>query len=254
MDQADAIPDDHPRAASLRARERLVAGIEAGMTSQHGLIAHGRGEAIDYLLGERTIPSAAQACRAAAAALLDADRPVISVNGNVAALVPDEVVTLSEAVGAPLEVNLFHRSRERIEAIEAHLRHHGAKDVLGTGAAARIPGLSHDRAIVHEEGIFAADVVLVPLEDGDRAAALGAMGKTEVVIDLNPLSRSSQVAAIPICDNIVRALPLIVREADELRTADDATLAAVVNEFDPDAAREAAEAAIRSGDLAGVGT
>ena len=40
--------------------------------------------------------------------LLLARRPVISVNGNAAALVPGELVELSELVGAVLEVNLFH--------------------------------------------------------------------------------------------------------------------------------------------------
>ena len=33
--------------------------------------------------------------------------------------------------------------------------------------------------------------ILVPLEDGDRCEALVNMGKTVVVIDLNPLSRSA---------------------------------------------------------------
>ena len=47
------IPTTHPRYESLMKREKLVAGIEAGITSKQGLIAHGRGEAFDYLIGER---------------------------------------------------------------------------------------------------------------------------------------------------------------------------------------------------------
>jgi 4-phosphopantoate--beta-alanine ligase len=62
-------PESHPRYQSLLIRERLVAGVRAGITSQEGLIAHGRGEAFDYLLGERTIGSAIRASRAAAALL-----------------------------------------------------------------------------------------------------------------------------------------------------------------------------------------
>ena len=45
------IPDDHPRAESLRTRHRIEAGVEAGITHPQGLIAEGRGEAFDYLLG-----------------------------------------------------------------------------------------------------------------------------------------------------------------------------------------------------------
>ena len=253
MADEHAVPEDHPRATSLRSRERLVDGIEAGLTSQHGLIAHGRGEAFDYLLGEETIPSARTACKTATAAMLLADHPVVSVNGNVAAIVPEAVTSYATAVDAAIEVNLFHRSPERIAAIEAHLHDHGATNVLGRGADARLPGLSHDRAVVHEEGIYTADVVLVPLEDGDRAEALGLMGKTEIVIDLNPMSRSSQVASIPVCDNIVRSLPLMESFARELQGSDRADLKRIVDEFDPDATREAAEETIRSGDLGGTG-
>lgn len=248
----EAVPPSHPRAESLRTRNRLVEGIEAGLTSQHGLIAHGRGEAFDYLLGERTIPSARTAARAATAHLLLADAPVISVNGNLAALTPEAAVRLAEAVNAPLEVNLFHRSPDRVAAIADHLRAHGATNVLGRGADATLPGLDHDRARVHDAGIHGADVVLIPLEDGDRAEALDAMGKTELVIDLNPLSRSAAVADVAVCDNVRRALPLMCQFADELADRPDGELRSIVSSFDADAVRAAAEGAIRSGDLEAV--
>src|SRR6056297_3232867 len=106
------IPEDHPRYESLLTRHRIEAGVEKGITSKQGLIAEGRGEAFDYLLGEETIPSADAAERAAVAHLLLADHPVISVNGNVAALVPGEIVELAEAVDADIEVNLFNRTPE----------------------------------------------------------------------------------------------------------------------------------------------
>ena len=120
------VPRSHPRYASLRTRDRIVAGVEDGVTSMHGLIAHGRGEAFDYLLGERTREFAADAIEAAAALLLLAQHPVISVNGNAAALVPGEMVSLAKRLGAPLEVNIFHASKAREEAIRAHLAAHGA--------------------------------------------------------------------------------------------------------------------------------
>jgi 4-phosphopantoate--beta-alanine ligase len=243
------IPDDHPRAQSLRTRHRIEAGVEEGITSKQGLIAQGRGEAYDYLLGERIIPSADEAERAAAAHLLLADHPVLSVNGNVAALVPAEMVGLAEAVDADLEVNLFNRTEERMQAIADHLREYGAEEVKGLTADARIPGLEHERAKVDADGIYDADVVVVPLEDGDRAEALAEMGKTEIVIDLNPLSRSAQAAAIPIVDNIVRAVPNVMRHARELEGATEDELRRIVAEFDREAALEAAERAIRQGDL-----
>ena len=83
------IPKSHPRYASLVARERVAEGVKQGYTSIQGLIAQGRGECFDYLLGERTNPPAEAATKAAAALLLLAKRPSLSVNGNVAALVPD---------------------------------------------------------------------------------------------------------------------------------------------------------------------
>jgi len=243
------IPADHPRHDSLVTRHRIEAGVEKGITSKQGLVAQGRGEAFDYLLGEETIPSADDAERAAAAYLLLAEHPVLSVNGNVAALVPGEVVALAEVVGADVEVNLFNRTEERMEAIAAHLREHGAGDVKGLKADARIPGLEHERAKVDRDGIYDADVVLVPLEDGDRAEALAATGKTELVVDLNPMSRSAQSAAVPIVDNIIRALPSMTEHARELRDASREQLEEIVAGFDREAALEAAERRIRNGDL-----
>ncbi|ERH05802.1 MAG: uncharacterized protein conserved in archaea [Halonotius sp. J07HN4] len=243
------VPEDHPRYESLLTRHRIEEGVEKGITSKQGLIAEGRGEAFDYLLGERSIESADAAERAAAAQLLLADHPVLSVNGNVAALVAPEIVELADSVNADIEVNLFHRTEERMEAIAAHLREHGAEEVKGLTADGRIPGLSHERAKVDSDGIGDADVVVVPLEDGDRAEALAAEGKTEIVIDLNPLSRSAQTAAIPIIDNIIRAVPNMTKHANELCESDEETLTEVVDGFDREAALNAAEAAIRGGEL-----
>jgi 4-phosphopantoate--beta-alanine ligase len=243
------VPEDHPRYESLLTRHRIEAGVEQGITSKQGLIAEGRGEAFDYLLGEETTESADRAARAAAAHLLLADHPVLSVNGNVAALVPGEIADLAAAVDADVEVNLFNRTDERMQAIADHLRDHGVTDPKGLAADGRIPGLSHERATVDADGIGAADVVVVPLEDGDRAEALAAMGKTEIVVDLNPMSRSAQSAAVPIVDNIIRAVPNVTRHARDLADASEADLRAIVSEFDADEALEAGERTIRSGDL-----
>jgi 4-phosphopantoate--beta-alanine ligase len=241
------VPESHPRYLSLLTRHRIEDGVEKGITSKQGLIAEGRGEAFDYLLGERTIESADEAARVAAAHLLLADHPVLSVNGNVAALCPAETVELASAVGADIEVNLFNRTPERMQAIAAHMREHGATEVKGLEADARIPGLEHERGKVDADGIYDADVVLVPLEDGDRAEALAAMGKTEIVIDLNPGSRSPRSAAVPIVDNILRAIPNITAHARDLADASEEELRDIVDSFDRERALVEAETAIRNG-------
>ncbi|ELY57816.1 4-phosphopantoate--beta-alanine ligase [Natronococcus jeotgali] len=249
VDDEEEIPEDHPRYQDLLTRHRIERGVEKGITHLQGMHAEGRGSAFDYLLGEETIPSADEAERVAAAHLLLAERPVLSINGNVAALVPGEMVELADAVDADLEVNLFNRTPERIEAIADHLREYGAEEVKGLEADARIPNLDHQRAKVDADGIYAADVVVVPLEDGDRAEALEEMGKIEIVIDLNPLSRSPRVAEVPIVDNIIRAVPNVTAHARELADADEAELRAIVDSFDRENALRTAEERIRSGEL-----
>ena len=220
-----AVPESHPRYASLKLRDAIVAGVEQGVTSIHGLIAHGRGEAFDYLIGETTQPFASDAIHAAAAMLLLAKSPVISVNGNAGALVPNELVALGKLIGAPLEVNIFHTSSAREHAIRHSLMAHGAEAVLEPTDEAEIPGLESNRRFVHPRGIFRADVVFVPLEDGDRCEALRKMGKEVVTIDLNPMSRTARAASVTIVDNVVRALPRLIEEVRALQTSpvEDAT-------------------------------
>jgi 4-phosphopantoate--beta-alanine ligase len=201
------IPPDHPRYRSLLARERIARYAGEGIVTLEGLAAHGRGEAFDYLIGERTTESALLAERTAAALLLCSRRPVISVNGNTAALAADQIARLQQESGAGVEVNLFHRSEERIQKITQLLEEAGVTVVKGR--AERLLPLSHDRAFCHREGIYSADTVLVPLEDGDRCSALRAMGKTVIVIDLNPLSRTARTASLTIVDELTRALPHI---------------------------------------------
>lgn len=217
MNRRSYVPESHPRAWSLKVREQLAEHFRSGVVVPEGLIAHGRGEAFDYLIGEETIPPAREAVYAAAAMLLLAQHPVISVNGNVAALVAKDVVRLAEAVDAKIEVNLFHRTHEREVKISRILAEAGAKEVLGVGASATIPELESERRRVDPEGIGRGDVILIPLEDGDRAEALVRLGRKVIAIDLNPLSRTSRYASITIVDNVVRAMPLLVEAAQTLK-------------------------------------
>jgi 4-phosphopantoate--beta-alanine ligase len=201
------IPPDHPRYRSLVVREHLARCAREGIVSLEGLTAHGRAEAFDYLIGEQTTETARLAARIAAALIRTSRKPVFSVNGNCAALAAREVTEFQQATGCAVEVNLFHRTEERLKKITALLEAHGVEVLSGTPE--RLIPLSHDRALCLPHGIGAADLVLVPLEDGDRCEALRRMGRTVVTIDLNPLSRTARTADLTIVDELTRALPLI---------------------------------------------
>ena len=205
-------------------RERLAHMVEEGLVTHTGLISHGRGEAYDYLMGEKSIPPALEAEKVAAAYLLRAKNPVVCVNGNAAALDPENLIALAKAVPAKMEVNLFHRTPERMEGLISYLESKGAENVLGRVPDCRIQGLNHDRALCTKEGIFDSDVIVVPIEGGDRAEALVSMGKVVISIDLNPLSRTSCKATVPISDEMTRALENIIKFIQELRGDEQAML------------------------------
>jgi 4-phosphopantoate--beta-alanine ligase len=192
--------------------------VREGVVAPTGLIAHGRGEAFDYLLGERTIETAHRSERVMAAYLLEAKRPVITVNGNAAGLCAEGLLSLARAIPARVEVNLFHRTPERVEKVCRYLERHGGRDVLGREQSSRLEGIASDRALCATEGIYRADVVLIPLEDGDRAGALVQAGKIVLATDLNPLSRTAVESHVTAVDELTRAVPNIERAVHELRT------------------------------------
>ncbi|MDH2906652.1 MAG: phosphopantothenate/pantothenate synthetase [Candidatus Nitrosotalea sp.] len=216
------IPKTHPRAISLYVREKLVHGFREGLVVEEGLLAHGRGEMFDYLIGEKTTKTSRKAIKAAARALLVAKLPVISVNGNFAALCAKEIVELSKITGAKIEVNLFYASEKRKKTIAQILRKNGAKEVLGVDPkfAKRIPKLDSARRVVDKRGIFSADIVLVPLEDGDRTIALKKFGKDVITFDLNPMSRTAQTADITIVDNVIRGMKILIDVCKKLSKED----------------------------------
>jgi len=228
------IPKSHPRAKSLLIREKLVNGFDNGLVAKEGLLAQGRGEAFDYLLGEKTGKATTNAIKAAAAQLLLAEMPVISVNGNIAALCPKQIVRLSKQVKAKLEVNLFYTDEKRKKAIIKILKKNGADEVLGSSSATskKLPGIDSARRIVDKNGIFVADVVVVPLEDGDRTIALRNAGKIVITFDLNPLSRTSQTANITIVDNVTRAIDLLIDESKKLSKKNQKSLQKIISNFD----------------------
>ena len=210
MDNEENLVDEsHPRYQSLMIRKKVADAGVKGMLADSAMIAHGRGEAFDYLLGERTIPSALEATKEAVARLVRARKPVLSLNGNAIALAGQEFLTIASQLDCPIEINIFYRTPERMGALLGHLKMLNTKlgldvEILGGVPDARIPGLEGPRGACQSNGIFEADTILVPLEDGDRCEALVAMGKEVLVIDLNPLSRSSGRGTVTIVDEVTR--------------------------------------------------
>ncbi len=241
------VPKDHPRYRSLMARYAVAEGVKSGVTTITGLTAHGRGEAFDYLLGEKSHPFADRAAKAAAATILLAERPVISINGNSAVLTPREMVSLAKSSRALLEVNLFYDTGKRRAKIGAMFRSKYKVSLLGIKPDKRIEGLSSHRALVDARGIYGADVVLVSIEDGDRTLALKHVGKTVIAIDLNPFSRTPQSADISIIDNVQRAFPLIEKHVRALRKAPKSKLQGIVSRYNNKAVLKAAIDRIRKG-------
>lgn len=240
------IPKDHPRYHSLIARERIKKGVEAGITHLTGLVAQGRGEAFDYLLGERTHDFSDEACQAAAALLLLSKNPIISINGNTSVLVLDEVCSLCKNCNLTVEINLFHDDFERRDKISELYLAQGI-EVFAKRPDAKIANLTSDRAKVDSRGIYISDVVLVSLEDGDRTEILIQGGKKVIAIDLNPLSRTPRMSTIPIIDNVQRALPLIEKYIIEFKGYTNQKLESLVLGFKKDEILKRAELAIRAG-------
>lgn len=228
------IPQAHPRASSLIIREKLIDGFRNGIVVPQGLIAHGRGEAFDYLLGEKTTKYAYEAEKAAVCLLLLSNNSIISVNGNTAVLCAKDLVTLSNVTKSRIEVNLFHKSRARTNAIASILRKEDAFDLLGLDIKSKtiIKRVSSNRKYVDKNGIMNSDTIFLALEDGDRTESLVRMGKKVISVDLNPLSRTAIASNITIIDNIVRAIPNMVKISEQLVKKDKSYLLQQIKNFD----------------------
>lgn len=228
------IPQTHPRASSLIIREKLIDGFRNGIVVPQGLIAHGRGEAFDYLLGEKTTKYAYEAEKAAVCLLLLSNNSIISVNGNTTVLCAKDLVTLSNVTKSGIEVNLFHKSRARTNAIASILRKEDAFDVLGLDNKSKtiIKRVSSNRKYVDKDGIMNSDTIFLALEDGDRTESLVRMGKKVISVDLNPLSRTAMASNITIIDNIVRAIPNMVKISEQLVKKDKSYLLQQIKNFD----------------------
>lgn len=224
---------DHPRYQSLVYRDKIVKAHEKGILANSGMIAHGRGETFDYLIGEETTLNSKNTIDVAACYFLTRKNPVLSVNGNTTALVAEDIATLSKLLDIPVEINLYYRTPERVKNIEKVYCELNVKEILGTNEDEFIdtPDLNGPRSPVSIDGINKSDLIFIPLEDGDRAEKLVQLGKETVNIDLNPLSRTAQTSTVTIVDNIVRVMPLLIKSVETLMNSDKKTLLEKINEF-----------------------
>jgi len=225
------VPLSHPRYNSLMGRKLLTEAAADGLLADSALIAHGRGEAYDYLLGETTCESAQAAIKQSALLMKQAKKCVISVNGNAVALAAADLIRCAAVLQCPIEINIYYRTLERMTALYSRLERvrnevseGGAPAgwegdwqsavrkvaILGIHPDSQIPNLEGPRANCCSDGIFNADVIFVPLEDGDRCEALMEMGKQLIVVDLNPLSRTARRATVTIVDELMRMAPILL--------------------------------------------
>lgn len=227
------INKDHPRYQSLLYREKIVEAHKNGILADSGMIAHGRGETFDYLIGEKTTDNSKNTIKVAACYFLTRKRPVLSVNGNTTALVSEDIAELSKILDIPVEINLYYRTPERIKNIEAVYKKLGVKEILGTDDDDFMdtPDLNGPRSPVSIEGINKADLIFIPLEDGDRAEKLAALEKDIVNVDLNPLSRTAITSTVTIVDNIVRVMPLLIDYVKKYSECDKEFLQEKIDNF-----------------------
>jgi 4-phosphopantoate--beta-alanine ligase len=145
-----------------------------------------------------------------------------------------DLVTLSNVTKSRIEVNLFHKSTARTNAIASILRKEDAFDVLGLHNKSKtiIKRVSSNRKYVDKDGIMNSDTIFLALEDGDRTESLVRMGKQVISVDLNPLSRTAIASNITIIDNIVRAIPNMVKISEQLVKKDKSYLLHLIKNFD----------------------
>lgn len=224
----------HPRYESLVLRDKIVKASKEGLLADSAMIAHGRGEAFDYLLGEKTTIPAKRAMYVTVALMILSKNPVISVNGNTTALAIDEIIEFAKAVDTKIEINLFYRTDKRVDKLTQLYKDHGYPEILGSNDddIMYINEIKNPRASASKTGIYSADTILVPLEDGDRAEILSKSGKNIITIDLNPLSRTSKMSDVSIVDNVVRAIPFMTKIADDLKSQDKELLKRMIKDFD----------------------
>jgi len=251
------IPKTHPRYHSLMLRERLAFGLDNGLTSKKGLIAHGRGEAFYYMLGEKTHDFARESIDVSLAMLVEAERPIISVNGNTTALASDEIIDFAYALikagkDCAIEVNIFTFTKERADKIckffTDKISEKGYKiDVLisRTEGALELPDIEHNRRFMHPDGLGRADVALVMLEDGDRCEALANSGRKVISVDLNPMSRSATKAHVNICDELTRCLVVMTNRLAEVSSLTSAERQKLISDFDSEKAIKRSLKALR---------
>ena len=144
----------HPRYESLLRRHNLEVAANKGMLADSALIAHGRGEAFDYLLGENTSHNALLATKNALAHLSTAKRPIITINGNTAALAGKELLQIAQCLGCPVEINIFYRTDRRISVMLDHLETIKEEHDISTEILGENPVQFFNSSILTDEKFF----------------------------------------------------------------------------------------------------
>ena len=145
-----------------------------------------------------------------------------------------EILQHAKVSKSKIEVNLFYANEKRRQNIVKTLKENGVKEVLGADRKSqkKLSGLDSARRFVDKNGIFVADLVLVPLEDGDRTLALSKAGKKVITFDLNPLSRTAQTADITIVDNVIRGMRELIASCKILSKKNQSSLEKIVKNYD----------------------
>ena len=203
-----AADPSHPRYASLLRRHLIEEAAAEGLLAGSAMIAHGRGEAYDYLLGERTTASAASATREAYARLRAAKHPVISVNGNTVALAGRDLLHLAASLSCPVEVNIFYRTQARMDGLISRLERWCEEDgldveVLGRRTDGRIAGLEGPRAQCDAAGIAAATWCWSPWKTATVAKRWWRWAR-RCSWWISTLSRTARTASVTIVDEVGR--------------------------------------------------
>ncbi|VUT24061.1 MAG: 4-phosphopantoate--beta-alanine ligase [Candidatus Methanolliviera sp. GoM_asphalt] len=93
------IPKSHPRYSSLITREKLIEAYEEGILDEGALIEFGREEAVDYLIGERTIEEAYRSTKVAVSYILLSKNPMIVLDGVCLALSANKIKKICRSLG-----------------------------------------------------------------------------------------------------------------------------------------------------------
>jgi len=223
------IPKDHPRYKSLVTREHLAECARTGIVSLEGLTSHGRGEAFDYLLGEKTSESALLAgkdCggpaphRKTPGALRERQHRGACGTRNRAS--PEGKRGARRGQPLPPDTRTGTADRDGSSAMPVRTVFSGRS----RSASSRSPTTG---PFCRREGCLLPMSCLSRSKTATAARCSVGMGKKVIAIDLNPLSRTAKTATLTVVDEVTRALPEIAQACTALSDGKCRSLVAVMD-------------------------